>query len=127
MRPASHAWEAEYTRQLEALGFVAGAASPCCFYRASDDVACVVHGDDFTFEGEPSSPQEVAKALAKVWLVKVRGVLGPDPGNDKEISILNRIVRWEKDHLRYEADPRHVEKLSRDLGMERCKSYATPG
>ena len=31
MRPASHGWEAEYTRQLEAIGFVAGAASPCCF------------------------------------------------------------------------------------------------
>ena len=28
MRPALHCWEAEYTRQLEALGFVAGAASP---------------------------------------------------------------------------------------------------
>ena len=103
---------------MEAIGFVAGAASPCCFYRASDDVACVVHGDDFTFESEASSLEGVAKALAKVWLVKVRGVLGPDPGDDKAISILNRIVRWEKDHLRYEADPRHVEKLSRDLGME---------
>ena len=66
MRPASHGWEAEHTRQLEAVGFVAGAASPCCFHRASDHVACVVHGDDFTFEGEPSSLQEVAEALAKV-------------------------------------------------------------
>lgn len=55
------------------------------------------------------------------------GVLGPDPGGDKEISILNRIVRWEKDHLRYEADPRHVEKLARGLGMEGCKSLTTPG
>ena len=59
--------------------------------------------------------------------MRVRGVLGPDPEDDKEISILNRIVRWEKDHLRYEADPIHVEKLSRDLGMEECKSYTTPG
>ena len=33
MRPASHGWEAEYTRQLEAIGFVAGTASPCCFIR----------------------------------------------------------------------------------------------
>ena len=67
----------------------------------------------------------MAKALAKVWLVKVRGVLGPDPGDDKAISILNRIVRWEKDHLRYEADPRHVEKLSRDLGMDGSRFYST--
>ena len=97
------------------------------FYRKRDDVACVVHGDDFTFEGDPTSLQEVARDLAKVWLVKVRGVLGPDPGDDKAISILNRVVRWEKDHLRYEADPRHVEKLARDLGMENSKPYATPG
>ena len=127
MRPASHGWEAEYTRQLEAIGFVAGVASPCCFHRASDDVACVVHGDDFTFDGEPSSLQEITKALANVWLVKIRGTLGPDPEDDKEIFILNRIARWEKDHLRYEADPRHVEKLTRDLGMEDCKSLTTPG
>ena len=53
-----------------------------------------------------------------MWVVKVRGILGPDPEDDKEISILNHIVRCEKDHLRYEADPRHVEKLARDLGME---------
>ena len=127
MRPASHGWEAEYTRQLEAIGLVAGAASPRCFRRACDDVACVVHGDDFTFEGEPSSLQEIAKALAEVWLVKIRGTLGPGPGDDKEISILNRIDRWEEDHLRYEADPRHVEKLARGLGMEDCKSLMTPG
>ena len=72
MRPASHGWEAEYTRQLEAIGFVAGAAEPCCFYREKDDVACVVHGDDFTFEGEPSALKKIAEDLAKVWLVKNR-------------------------------------------------------
>ena len=75
MRPASHGWEAEYTRQLEAIGSAAGAASPCCFHRAIDDVACVGHGDDFTFEGEPSSLQEIALALAKVWFVRIRGTL----------------------------------------------------
>ena len=64
--------------------------------------------------------------MAKVWLVKVRGILGAGPGDDKEISILNRIFSWEKDHLLYEAGLRHVEKLARDLGMEGCKSLTTP-
>lgn len=50
-RPASHAWQEEYTRQLEKIGFAAGVGSPCCFERKSDGVACVVPGDDFTFEG----------------------------------------------------------------------------
>ena len=29
--------------------------------------------------------------------------------------------------MEYEADPRHVEKLLRDLGMEACKPISTPG
>ena len=49
MRPASHSWQEEYTRRLVGMGFVAGEVSPCCFYRETDDVSCVVHGDDFTF------------------------------------------------------------------------------
>ena len=40
---------------------------------------------------------------------------------------MSRIVRWEKDRLRYKADPRHVEKLTRDLGMEECKSLTISG
>ena len=127
MRPASHGWQDEYTKQLEAIGFTTGIASPCCFYRKRDDVSCVVHGDDFTFEGPPDSLSEISVALKKVWLVKIRAILGPESGDDKEVSILNRVVRWEKDHLRYEADPRHVEKLLRDEGLEDCKSLATPG
>ena len=54
-------------------------------------------------------------------------MLGPEAGDDKEISILNRVVRWEKGHLKYEADPRHVEKLLRGEGLEDCRSLSTPG
>ena len=77
MRPASHGWKAEYTRQLEAIGFGAGAASPSCFHRASDDVACVVHGDDFTFEGKPSSLQEIAKGSCESLACQDSRYIGP--------------------------------------------------
>ena len=111
MRPASHGLQEEYTKQLVAMGFCPGEASPCCFYRKSDDVCCVVHGDDFTFEGPPDALKEVTAALQKVWLVKVRATLGPEEKDDKEVSILNRVIRWTHSSLLYEADPRHVEKL----------------
>jgi len=127
MRPASAGWQEEYTRQLAALGFVAGIGSPCCFVRETDGVACVVHGDDFTFEGPPEALRKVAEDLKKVWIIKVRATLGPEAGDDKEVSILNRIVRWMDDCLLYEADPRHVEKLLREAGLENCKSLSTPG
>lgn len=60
-------------------------------------------------------------------IVKVRATLGPGPGDDKEVSILNRIDRWCDDCLLHEADPRHVKKLLRDAGLEDCKSVTTPG
>jgi len=65
----------------------------CCFERKTDGVACVVHGDDFTFEGPPWALKKVADDLRKVWIIKVRANLGPEPSDDKEVSILNRVVR----------------------------------
>ena len=110
-----------------ALGFKLGEASPCCFYRKEDDVCCVVHGDDFAFEGPPKALEEVTASLKEVWLIKVRATLGPEATDDKEVSILNRIIRWTEDSLLYEADPRHVEKLLRDAGLEDCNALGTPG
>ena len=97
------------TRQLGAMGFKPGEASPCCFCREEDDVCCVVHGDDFTFEGPPKALEEVTASLKEVWLIKVRAMLGPEAKDDKEVSILNRVIRWTEDALLYEAGPRHVE------------------
>ena len=65
--------------------------------------------------------------MEKLWLVKVRATLGPEASGDKEVSILNRVVRWCDDWLLYEADPRHVEKLLSEAGLENCKSLNTPG
>ena len=87
----------------------------------------MVHGDDFTFEGPPEALKEVTKALQKVWLVKVRAMMGPEPTDDKEVSILNRVIRWTEDALLYEADPRHVEKLLKEAGLECCNALNTPG
>ena len=86
-----------------------------------------MHGDDFTFEGPADALSRIPDELREFWLIKVRGLLGPDSTDDKEVSILNRVVRWENGDILYEADPRHVEKLLRDLGMENCKPLTTPG
>ena len=71
--------------------------------------------------------EEVTANLKEVWLIKVRATLGPEATDDKEVSILNRIIRWTEDSLLYEADPRHVEKLLRDAGLEDCNALGTPG
>ena len=118
MRPASHGWQEEYTRQLENIGFVAGVGSPCCSERKADGVGSVVHGDDFTFEGPPEALKKVADDLRKVWIIKAHATLGPAAGDDKEVSILNRVVRWCEDCLLYEADPRHELQVRDDARRE---------
>ena len=41
--------------------------------------------------------------------------------------MLNRIVRWTKKGIEYEADPRQAEQLVRDLDMTGSRSVGTPG
>ena len=60
--------------------------------------------------------------------VKFRGRLGPDNGDDKSVRILNRIVTWTEDGIRYEADQRHAEIIVKQLGLnDTSNSLSTPG
>ena len=45
----------------------------------------------------------------------------------KKFLFLNRVARWTSGNIEYEADPRHVEKLLRDMGMEGCRGLTTAG
>ena len=43
------------------------------------------------------------------------------------MKILNRIVRWNKSGLEYKADPRQIEHIIVDLGLEGAKTVGTAG
>ena len=64
--------------------------------------------------------------LANKYLVKVRSIFCPERQDDKVADILNRVVEWHDDELWWEADPRHVEKMLEDIGLEDCKPGALP-
>ena len=49
--------------------------------------------------------------------MKVRGILGDEPEDDKDIVILNRRLVWKADALEYEADPKHVWLIAEALGL----------
>ena len=66
------------------------------------------------------------KGLASKFECKMKGRLGVEPGDLKEMRVLNRIVRITDEGLNYEADPRHAELLVKSMGLERCKHVATP-
>ena len=129
-RAAPARWEALYTRVLVSFGFTRGVANACCFYHAGWDVRCVVHGDDFTFTGCDAELDKVQRAMEAEFLCKVEGRLGGGAADLQEARLLNRVIRWTPEGLRYEADPRHAEQLARDValfGGEEKRPLTYPG
>ena len=54
--------------------------------------------------------------------MELKGRLGEEPQDAKEMKILNRIVRIAPDGLLYVADQMHVERLAKGLGLEKDPS-----
>ena len=98
------------------------------FHHTARDLACVVHGGDFTFSGEDKDLDWI-EGLMKGWFeVKVRARLGPDLGDDKVVVILGRIVRWTDRGIEYEADPKHRKLILEYFGFdEGSKSLSVNG
>ena len=127
-RDAGAIWEAVYTDALVAMGFKQGVASPCCFHHADLDSSVVVHGDDFTALAIDSSLDDFETELQKYFEVKLKGKLGQDDGDMKQMRVINRILRVCPEGLLYEPDPRHVELLAQafNFNVTTCNSPATP-
>ena len=124
-RDAAQNWAAEYTSLLVELGFKVGKASPCNFVHDKRGLALTVHGDDFTIIGDEMQLQWLGDKMKKRYDLKM-DVLGPDAHQEKEVRILNRIIRWTKSGIEYEPDQRHAEKVVNDLGLEKSREVSTP-
>ena len=119
MRPAAKAWEGDYSKRLvEDAGFLKGRASPSMFFNPCSGVRLVVWGDDFTFLGREKDLTDMLEKMKGWYSIKLRGIVGPDPGDMKEIWILNRLVRWTEDGIEYEADDKHVTTVVKGLGLQ---------
>ena len=126
-RDAGQLWEDTYANFLISIGFGRGVGSPCCFHHPQRDISIVVHGDDFTALGLAKDLDWYEAQLKSAFEIKVRGRLGEETGDDREIRILNRVVRLDSDGVRYEADPRHAELIVKSLGLEKATPVSTPG
>ena len=118
MRPAAQAWERAYTEKLTKEGFVRGEASSVVFANPETEVRCVVWGDDFTFLGREADLKHMEKKMSEWYEIKVRGIVGPDPNDLKEIRILNRALRWTNNGIELEADGKHVKTIIKEMGLQ---------
>ena len=88
----------------------------------------VGHGDDFTILEAEEQLDWFRERMKDRYTLKVRGRLGPEVHDEKEIRILNRVIQWTEEGIWYEPDPRHAEIIFKDLGLiEGSKALSTPG
>jgi hypothetical protein len=118
MRPAARAWEDLYADKMKGYGFVQGVSAPTVFKHEAKQMECVVHGDDFTGLGFEEDLSDLEIAMKSWFEIKVRGRLGPDERDSKEITILNRTLTWTSWGIRIKADPKHVERLVECCGLD---------
>ena len=126
-RPAADGWQEEYSTFLISLGFRQGGSCPNAFYQTAKKIACSVHGDDFTSSGPKDALDWLETKISEKYEITIGPRLGPGPEDGKEARALNRVVRWCTDKVEYEADPRQIEQLVADCGLEGAKTMATPG
>ena len=127
-RPAAAAWENHYANKLEGIGFKRGLSSPVSFYHKSKDINLVVHGDDFTFTSDQKGLEWVEKHMKAWYKITLRAWLGPEDHDDKEATLLGRILRWHDWGVSCEADPKYRKSVLEYLGLEDdSKPLASPG
>ena len=117
-RMAADGWQDEYSTTLIALGFTQGDACPNLFRHAERGIVTSVHGDDFTSSGPADSLDWFEASITEQYEVTIEPRLGPGPTDAKEGRALNRVIRWCEDRIEYEADPRQVERLVAECGLE---------
>ena len=125
-RDASSTWQRDYSELMKKYEFVAGKAWPCIFYCEKEDIRLLVHGDDFFCLADDEGHAYVDKALKERYEYRCDGHIGPN--HDNQMVVLNRLICYEPEtgKVTYEADPRHVEALVRELNLETAKAVRTP-
>ena len=88
--------------------------------------AFFVHGDNFTVSGPKPQLDRLQTSVAKENEISIGPRLGPGELDAKEGNALNLVIRWCDKHIEYEADPRQVERLVAECGLEGAKGIATP-
>ena len=123
-RPAAASWGDELRKGLVSCNLTVDTVSRCCFQNELCCVAGTVHGDDIFVTGPR---QEKAKMEGNTQK-ETEGdqMIGPKPGDQKELRILNRTLRWCKDGLVFAANLRHGREVVDEMGLSKSKPVSSP-
>ena len=83
----------------------------------------MTHGDDFVLTGPTEKLIEIERKMTNVYPIKAKII---SYGSSKSIKTLNRRLHWGERGIIYQHDPRHVDVLVKDLGLEHGNSVQAP-
>ena len=125
LRDAGQCFDLRVEEVMKALKYTQGVFCPCIYVHQTKKARATRYGDGFVVLATRAAAKNFKEELSRSLIVKDRGTLSPrsDCGDREEISILNRIVRWVSTYdgrgrVEYEADPRHIEVLAAQLGLQ---------
>ena len=88
------------------------------FYHKSRNIRPVIHGDAFIVLGHEEELDWFRERIEEKYEVKFRARLGPDPGDDHSVRILNRIVSWNSEKgMEDEPYQGHAKIIIKHLGL----------
>ena len=61
--------------------------------------------------------EEIRAQMQSWWGSKLRGLVGDEEGDDKEVTILNRMLKWDGDALTMTADDKHVREILKEFNL----------
>ena len=97
------------------------------FWHPKRNLSCSVHGDNFTTVGPKSSLDWFVDYFKSKQEIKKSARMSPTEEGDKEGRALDKIMRWTNAGIKCEGDPRQVERLVKQLGLEDAKPASTLG
>ena len=123
-RDAASNWQEHLSAHLIGLGFERGIGHPSVFCHRGKKLATLVHGDDYTTAGSAKELRWLKKSLEDECELKTQ-LIGPEGA--QQGKVLNRVITWTGDGFEVEADPRHSEMITEQLGVSGSGCITTAG
>lgn len=120
-RDAAQNWHQKCSQQLAEPGFRRGLASPCASCHPDKGILTDVHGDDYVSAGSFEALKLMQARLGAKYQV-ITQAFGLGKEHHQQIKVLNRVASWNgRKGIASEADPRHVELLVEQFGLQDAK------
>eukprot|EP00971_Amphidinium_carterae_P351355 6492072-Amphidinium_carterae.1 len=111
---------------VNGVGLSQGSGYPCCFSCPQTHIMLVYHGDDIVVVGPLDSVLVVEAKIAERFSLVRKALLGHGTKDDRQATLLNRLIHIEGDTLYLEADPRHLDLIQAGLGLRGAKGCVSP-